>query len=78
MSLDSRVAGSFSNLTNVTNTPAANDVLYMEVQGTSIVVKLNGSTIAGLNTTDANVASGKPGLMWLGETGVTIGQLKGT
>lgn len=58
------VAGSFSAVgAAVSLTINANDVLYIEVQGTSLLAKVNGTTqISG--RTDSSIASGSAGLAW--------------
>lgn len=47
----------------------ANDVVNIQVVGTTITVKVNGATIADLTTTDASFATGKPGIIQQDTTG---------
>lgn len=49
----------FSVLDTDTATVNANDVMYLEIQGTSLVAKLNGTTV--LTATDSSFSSGSPG-----------------
>lgn len=59
-------AGSFNILANTVFAVAASDLIYFEIQGTSLVGKINGTT--RLTVTDASIASGKPGLRVFGNT----------
>ena len=47
------------SLASGTNSTVANDVVYLEIQGSSLVAKINGTTV--LTATDSNFASGQPG-----------------
>jgi hypothetical protein len=55
------VAGTFTQLKVITQVVVANDVLRIEVQGTTIVVKLNGTQI-GTSTSDSSLATGSAGV----------------
>jgi hypothetical protein len=55
------VAGSFTQLKVVAQVVVANDVPRIEVQGTTIVMKLNGVQI-GTSTTDSSLATGSAGV----------------
>ena len=54
------VAGTFSPMVNTTATVVANDVLRLEAEGTTIRLKINGSTV--LSTTDGSISSGSAGV----------------
>ncbi len=56
-----RVSGGYTQLGSDAAAATANDVLYIEAQGTSILVKKNGSTIIG-PVTDSSIASGNAGI----------------
>lgn len=53
-----------STLATCSGTPAANDVVYISVVGTTITGKVNGGDPGGspCNATDASIASGKAGM----------------
>jgi hypothetical protein len=55
-------------LNSSTCTVNANDVVYIEVQGTTIQVAINGSFVAGLNTADTSISSGSPALFGNGSS----------
>jgi hypothetical protein len=55
------VGGTFTQLGPTAGACAVNDVLYIEVQGTSLTVKQNGSTIIG-PVTDSDISTGNAGL----------------
>lgn len=56
-----RVAGTFTQIgSNVVMTVNSGDKLRLEVVGTTLTVKINGNVI--ISQTDANIASGSPGL----------------
>lgn len=60
-------AGSFNVLaTSGALTPVAGDLAYLEIQGTNLVGKLNGVTKVSFS--DANIATGKPGIRAFGQT----------
>jgi len=55
--------GSYTYISTSTLTGfAANDVLYLEAQSTTLLAKKNGATISALTVTDSTFASGKPGI----------------
>jgi len=54
------IAGVVTSLSAVTITWAIADVVYMEMQGDTIITKQNGTTRH--NFTDSSIASGKPGV----------------
>lgn len=60
-----RVAGGFTQLGSDGPAVAANDVLYLEIQGTQLIAKKNGATICGSPTDVGGIASGNAGL-WAG------------
>lgn len=51
-------------------TISANDVVYLEVAGTTLTAKINGVTI--LSRTDSAIASGNPGIYISGSGGTTV------
>lgn len=53
------VAGVFTSLAGSSSVYALNDIVYGEVQGTTIIVKLNGTTI--ITVTNLVITSGRPG-----------------
>lgn len=61
-----KIAGAFTQLGSDAAACAVNDVLYIEVQGTTIVVKINGTTV--ITVTDASISSGNAGI-WSSEGG---------
>ena len=58
-----RVSGSFTQLGSDGPAVAANDVIYIQANGTSLLVKQNGTTVIG-PVTDSGVSSGSAGI-WL-------------
>lgn len=50
-------------------TVAANDVINLQIVGTTITVTKNGATVSDLTTTDASFASGNPGIFIRDTTG---------
>lgn len=63
------VGNVYTELANNLATFTANDVYRMEVSGTSLVVKVNGSNI--FSVTDASLASGRAGLAGYGSSSGT-------
>jgi hypothetical protein len=63
------VAGSYTSISNTSITWAANDTAYLEVQGTTIISKQNGTTRH--NFTNNVIASGKPSWRF-GGNGITF------
>lgn len=63
--LFSKIGGSFAQLGS--NGPAitTGDVLYLEIQGTTLIAKKNGSSICGTPVSDPGLASGR-GAIWSG------------
>ena len=59
-----RVSGGYTQLGTDGPSIAAGDVLYLEIQGSQLIAKKNGSTICG-SPTDSAIASGNAGL-WAG------------
>lgn len=59
-------AGSFNVLNTGAASPVAGDLAYLEIQGTTLVGKLNGVTKVTL--LDSNIASGKPGIRAFGQS----------
>lgn len=69
--------GSYTNLWTRTSTHTDGDVLYIEAQSTTIIVKRNGTAI-GASTTDSSVASGKAGIVFSApETSVSVDDWEG-
>lgn len=60
------ISSTFTQLGTDAAAAAAGDVIYIEAQGTSILVKKNGTTIIG-PITDSGIASGKAG-MWCSQS----------
>lgn len=56
-------APAFTDLGNATATAANGDTAYFEMQGTTIISKLNGVTVNNI-TGESTIASGKPGI-WI-------------
>jgi hypothetical protein len=56
------VAGSYTALANDSTTWSANDLQYLEIQGTSLVGKHAGTTV--VSTTDSSLSSGNAGLAY--------------
>jgi hypothetical protein len=54
------VAGSNTNLTSGSYTPAVGDVIYLSAVGTTLTAKVNGTTV--LTTTDSSISSGSAGM----------------
>jgi hypothetical protein len=57
-----RVGGGYSLIGFDSTSWSIGDVIYLEAQGTTLVVKRNGATIAALTTTDSSIASGSAGV----------------
>jgi len=55
-----KVAGSFTQLGSDGPSVATGDVLYLEIQGTQLIAKKNGTTICG-SPTDSSLATGRGG-----------------
>lgn len=58
---DKFVAGTFTQIWTRAITYSAGAVIYLEVQGTTLVTKYNGAAV-GASNTDSSIASGKAGL----------------
>jgi hypothetical protein len=54
------VAGTETTILQGTHTPAINDVLYLNVIGTTLTASINGTVVA--TTTDSSISSGYPGI----------------
>ena len=63
-------AGSYSQIGSSGGACATNDVLYIEAQGTAIVVKKNGSTT--ISTTDSAVSSGFLAMFGSDDSGASV------
>jgi hypothetical protein len=61
------VAGTFTSLASTTTTVNQGDTLYGEVQGSTIVAKVNGTQV--LSATDTDIASGAAGIVVFVDTG---------
>lgn len=61
------VSGTYTNIWSRAITFSAGAVIYLEVQGTTLVTKYNGSAV-GASNTDSSIASGKAGLRHSGNT----------
>jgi len=57
------VAGSGTNLVTTTYSPTSGDVVYLSIVGTSLTLKVNGTT--KLTTTDSSISSGSFGMAGL-------------
>lgn len=57
-----RVSGVYTQLGTDGPAMATNDVAYIEVQGTTIIAKKNGTNICGSPITDSAIATGNAGL----------------
>lgn len=57
------VNGTHTSLANVGQAWSVNDVISLEVEGTSLRVFRNGTQITGLNATDASLSTGAPGII---------------
>jgi len=55
------VDGSYTNLLNATQAWSVNDVYYLEIQGTTLIQKRNGTQI-GSSATDSAIAAGAAGV----------------
>lgn len=76
--LEKQNAGSLTTIANTTQAFTDGDLLYLEVQGTSLVVKINGATIAALSSTDASIASGNAGITFsTSETAASLDNWEG-
>jgi hypothetical protein len=60
-SIDKFVSGTFTNLGTRTQAFSDGDLVYLEVQGTTLVAKVAGSQL-GASITDSAIASGKAGI----------------
>lgn len=58
-----RIAGAQTTLHTATVTLAANDIIRLTVTGSVLTVQQNGTTLSAFTTTDAAIASGKPGIV---------------
>lgn len=58
-----RISGGYTQLGSTGPSVAPGDVLYLEVQGTTLIAKKNGSSICGSPITDNAISSGNAG-MW--------------
>ena len=65
------ISGSYSLIADSTATVNPGDILYLEAVGTTITLKVNGSTVA--STTDTDIASGNAGLCIYNGTGTDTG-----
>lgn len=77
--INKRVAGVFSTIATSASTFAANDVAYLEAQGTALVAKKNGATFS-LSVSDGAITTGNAGLMFSSEgtaVGVTLDDWSG-
>lgn len=70
------VAGAFTSLLSGATTYSAGTYLYLEAQGTTIVVKYGGSTLG--TKTDASISSGQAGVFYSSsDTGATADDWEG-
>lgn len=58
-----RIGGTYTQLGTTGAAVATGDVLYLEVQGTTLIAKKNGSSICGSPITDSALSAGNAG-MW--------------
>jgi len=58
------VTGSATALSNITNAYTDGDLFRLEVQGSTLVVKQNGTTVGGLGASDSAITSGNAGLYY--------------
>lgn len=65
------VGGSSTLIASSTETFALNDTLYLEVSGTTLKVKVNGTTISALTSTDSAHSSGWAGVVVFVDSGST-------
>lgn len=56
------VSGAFTHLAATTQTWTDGDTWRLEAQGTTLTVKLNGSTLSAMTTTDSSITSGNAGI----------------
>jgi hypothetical protein len=63
------VSGTFTSLASTTTTVNQGDTLYGEIQGSTIVAKVNGTLV--LSATDTDIASGAAGIVVFVDTGTT-------
>ena len=64
------VNGSFTNLQTGLTTPAVNDTVYIEVVGTTIKLKVNGTQL-GTDQTDSTISGGAAGV-WAWDTNTIL------
>jgi hypothetical protein len=70
VAIQKHVSGTFTSLATVTTTVNQGDVLYGEVQGSTLVAKVNGTQV--LSTTDTQIPSGAAaGIVVFVDTGTT-------
>jgi hypothetical protein len=69
VAIQKHVSGSFTSLASTTTTVNQGDTLYGEVQGSTIVAKVNGTQV--LSTTDTSITSGAAGVVVFVDTGTT-------
>jgi hypothetical protein len=58
------VSGGGTHLSGSTQVLNPGDVLYFEVQGANLLVKVNGTTITALSVSDSSLTTGQPGIAY--------------
>ena len=65
-----QVASVFTSLANVTKNPTAPETISLECVGTGLEGFIDGVSL--LSTTDSDIASGRTGITWYTDTGVSV------